>query len=173
MTAQSDKLNRMSSTTAASGGTLRTLRRLLLALIVLGLCGTATELVLLAHYEDVWQAVPLAAIGLALATIVWHVAGGRGVSVRALQITMAALIAIGGIGLFLHFDSNRAFQLDMDATQSGWALFNKVIRAQAPPALAPAVMAQLGLLGLVYTYRHPALSGTAGPETISGDSYDS
>ena len=166
---QSDKLNGMSSRSAASGGTLRTLRRLLLALIVLGLCGTATELVLLAHYEDVWQAVPLGAIGLAFAAIAWHLAGGRGASVRALQITMAALIANGAIGLFLHYDSNLAFQLDMDATQSGWTLFNKVIRAQAPPALAPAVMAQLGLLGLVYTYRHPALSGPAGPETISGD----
>ena len=29
--------------------------------------------------------------------------------------------------------------------------------AKAPPALAPAGMIQMGLLGLLYTYRHPAL----------------
>jgi hypothetical protein len=159
----------MASPLSSPGNTLQTLRRLLLALVVLGLCGTATELVLLAHYEDVWQTVPLSAIALALAAVVWHLVDRRGVSVRALQVTMAALIAIGALGLYLHYDSNLAFQLDMDATQSGWVLFRKVISAQAPPALAPAVMAQLGLLGLAYTYRHPALSGPAGPETISGD----
>jgi hypothetical protein len=36
-------------------------------------------------------------------------------------------------------------------------LFVKVVTAKAPPALAPGVMVQLGLLGLVYTYKHPAL----------------
>jgi hypothetical protein len=45
----------------------------------------------------------------------------------------------------------------MDPSLSGWPLFVKVVTAKAPPALAPGVMVQLGLLGLVYTYRHPAL----------------
>ena len=30
----------------------------------------------------------------------------------------------------------------------------------ATPALAPGALAQLGLLGLLYTYRHPALTHT-------------
>ena len=30
-------------------------------------------------------------------------------------------------------------------------------RAPLAPALAPSALAQLGLLGLLYTYRHPAL----------------
>lgn len=148
----------MSPPAAPPGLTLRTLRRFLLALVVLGLTGTATELVLLAHYEDVWQVVPLIAIGLSLVAAGWHAVDGRGASVRALQIMMGALVIIGGLGLWLHYDSNLGFQLDMDPTQSGWTLFRKVISAQAPPALAPAVMAQLGLLGLVYAFKHPALA---------------
>jgi hypothetical protein len=28
-----------------------------------------------------------------------------------------------------------------------------------PPLLAPGVMMQLGLIGLAYTYKHPALNG--------------
>jgi hypothetical protein len=33
----------------------------------------------------------------------------------------------------------------------------KSITSKAPPALAPAAMIQMGLLGLLYTYKHPAL----------------
>jgi hypothetical protein len=51
----------------------------------------------------------------------------------------------------------------MDPTQSSWTLFTKVMTAHAPPALAPGVMAQLGLLGLIYTYQHPALVGRDSP----------
>ncbi len=31
--------------------------------------------------------------------------------------------------------------------------------AKTPPALAPGSMAQLGLIGLAYTYRHPDIAG--------------
>jgi hypothetical protein len=38
----------------------------------------------------------------------------------------------------------------------GMDLFSKVMTGAAP-ALAPGAMVQLGLLGLIYTFRHPAL----------------
>jgi hypothetical protein len=65
----------------------------------------------------------------------------------------------------LHFRGNMEFQLDIDPSLGGWALVSKVIRAKAPPAMAPAAMAQLGLLGLVYCHRHPALA--RGPRPVS------
>ena len=37
------------------------------------------------------------------------------------------------------------------------ALFWKAMAAKTPPALAPGAMTQLGLLGLAYAFRHPAL----------------
>ena len=40
------------------------LRRLLLVLLLIGLLGSATELVLLKHYENGWMLVPFAAIAL-------------------------------------------------------------------------------------------------------------
>jgi hypothetical protein len=40
---------------------------------------------------------------------------------------------------------------------AGWQLFWQAIRSKTPPALAPGVMIQLGLIGLAYTYRDPAL----------------
>ena len=43
------------------------------------------------------------------------------------------------------------------ASLAGMALFWAAIGAKAPPLLAPGSMVQLGLLGLAYTYKHPAL----------------
>jgi hypothetical protein len=145
----------MSMTSA--GDPAATIRRLLLAVIVLGLCGTAVELVLLEHYEDSSQLVPLFVIGLAIVVIVAHLIRSSSGTVWLLRAVMAFLLVAGGLGVALHYQGSLEFQLEMDATQSGWDLFSKVLHAKSPPTLAPGVMAQLGLLGLVYTFRHPAL----------------
>jgi hypothetical protein len=134
-----------------------TFRRLLLAVLVLGLLGTGTELLLLAHYEDSAQLLPLFIIGLTLLTIAGHMAvGGRG-SLLLLRSVMCFLLASGALGVILHYQGSMEFQVEMDPSLSGWSLFAKVLQAKAPPTLAPGVMAQLGLLGLLYTFRHPAL----------------
>jgi hypothetical protein len=136
---------------------LSTIRRSLLAIIVLGLVGTGTELLLLAHYEDSAQLVPLFFIGLTLVVIAGHVTVGGAGSILLLRVMMGFLVAAGVLGVVLHYRGSMEFQLEMDPTLSGWPLFGRVLRAKAPPTLAPGVMAQLGLLGLVYTYRHPAV----------------
>jgi len=141
---------------SAPGDPLSTIRRSLLAIIVLGLTGTGTELVLLAHYEDSAQLIPLFFIALTLVVIVGHIAVGGAGSVLLLRVMMGFLVAAGALGVVFHYQGSMAFQLEMDPTLSGWALMAKVLQAKAPPTLAPGVMAQLGLLGLVYTYRHPA-----------------
>jgi hypothetical protein len=63
----------------------------------------------------------------------------------------------GVVGMVLHFQVNMEFQLEMDPALSGMALYQKSILAKTPPALAPGAMIQLGLIGLAYTFRHPAL----------------
>lgn len=142
---------------APNAGSSAGLRRLLLALLVLGLTVTAVDLYLLAHYEDLNQLAPFAAIGFALLVVAWHLASRSAASVRALQAAMALLIVAGIVGVVLHFRGNMEFQLDIDPSLGGLELAMKVLRAKAPPAIAPGAMAQLGLLGLIYTYRHPAL----------------
>lgn len=146
-----------------SFGRLPVLRRLLLGLLALGLVGTTVELLLLHHYESVSMAVPLALNTVALAVLALSLFLGGSGPVYLLRVVMAALIAAGGIGVVLHYQGNLAFQIEMDPTQSSWTLFTKVMTAHAPPALAPGVMAQLGLLGLIYTYQHPALVGRDSP----------
>ena len=141
------------------------IRRFILALFALGLVGISVELIVLRHYEDSWQLVPLFLLGLALAIVIWHLFDKSAATIHGLRMIAVFFVITGVTGIVLHYRANLEFQLDMDSSQHGWPLFFKVIHAQAPPALAPGAMAQLGLLGWLYTFRHPAISreGTLAP----------
>ncbi len=145
--------------------TTSALRRFVLAVLTFGLFGVMADLVTLQHFEDSWQLVPLVLIGLALAAIGWYLLGGGAASVRLLQMLMALFLVAGVMGVILHYRGNMEFQLEIDPSLGGWDLFSKVIHAKAPPALAPGAMAQLGLLGLAYAFRHPAFGPRAAPES--------
>lgn len=144
--------------------TLSRIRQWLLGALVFGLLGTFVELLLLAHYEDLLQIVPLALIALALVLAVWHATRPGPAIVRTMQALMAAFVVAGLAGVGLHLRGAAEFQREIDPTQSRWSIFKKTIGAQAPPALAPGIMVQFGLLGLIYTYRLPvAASPDAAP----------
>ena len=133
-------------------------RRILLTILVLGIAGISLELWLMAHTEDAYQLIPLwlAALGIVAATLV--AARPSITSLRVFQAVMALFLVSGVVGMGLHFQGNMEFQKEMDAALSGWALYQKAILAKSPPALAPGAMIQLGLIGLAYTFRHPALA---------------
>ena len=122
---------------AAGGDAPKVLRRLLLAVLTLGLLGTGAELVAFDHFEDVWQAIPIGLILVALAVVFWNATAVSPASVRAMQLLMGAFVAAGLLGIYLHYVGNLEFQLEMDPSQSRWALFTNVIQAKAPPSLAP------------------------------------
>ena len=153
----------MTASAPAEPQPLRTIRSLLLAGLTIGLFGTAVDLFLLGHYEEVWQAVPLGLIALALAIVAVLVVKKTAAAVIALQIAMTFFVGAGIIGIALHYSGNREFQLELDPSLSGWPLVAAVMTAKAPPAMAPASMVQLGLIGLIFTYRHPALSQSRDP----------
>jgi hypothetical protein len=135
-----------------------TLRRWLLVLLIVGLLGTGADLVLLEHYEDSWQVFPLFLISVALVAVGAFLLTKSAIAIRVLQVTMGLCLVAGGMGLALHYQSNAALQREMDPTLPSWEIFKKAMHAQAPPAMAPAAFAQLGLLGLAFSYRHPALA---------------
>lgn len=137
-------------------------RRALALLLMLGLLGSLLELMLFRHHEDAVQVIPLALIGLALvASGALSFRPGRG-TIRAFRLAMGLLIAGGLLGVGLHLRANLEFQTEIDPTLRGWALVSKALHAKAPPALAPGILAQLGLLGLIlasgHTVRHAATS---------------
>jgi hypothetical protein len=136
---------------------LRVIRGGLLALVAFGTVGMTIELLLIGHTEDANQLIPLvlAAAGLVVSAIV--AVRPRMFALRALQFVMLLYIGAGIVGIVLHVQANAEFQHDIDPTIAGMALYRKVLTATAPPALAPGMLMQLGLLGLLYTYRHPVL----------------
>ena len=140
------------------GTAIRRLRRFLSAILLFTTAGTFVELVLLDHYEDWWQRIPLVLLGLTAVVLFWHGVRGGGASVRAVQVVMGLLVAGSIIGMVLHYRASAAYFREMDPTTGGWPLVSKVLHSKAPPALAPGVLLQMGLIGLAFTYRHPALN---------------
>jgi hypothetical protein len=128
------------------------LRLWVLGVIVLGLIGTVTELILLEHYEQALQYVPLVLIALGVVVLAWHYAGQGNASLRAVQIVMALFVLSGFVGMLAHFNGSMEYQLELNPDMSTWELLEKILHAKAPPLLAPGMMIQLGLLGLAYAY---------------------
>jgi len=128
------------------------LRRWILGVLVLGLLGTVTELVLLEHYEQPMQFVPLVLIVAAIAVLAWDFRRHDAASRRAVQIVMALFVLAGFIGFMAHFYGSAEYQLELNPDMTTWELLERVLRAKAPPLLAPGMMLQLGLLGLAYVF---------------------
>ena len=132
------------------------LRTLLLVILVVSLVGTITELLLLEHVEDAWQWTPIVLMTAALLTLGWHALDRGPASLNVLRGLMVLCVVSGFLGVLLHYRGNVEFELEMYPDLSGWKLFKESMMG-ATPALAPGAMIQVGLVGLAWTFRHPAL----------------
>jgi hypothetical protein len=128
------------------------LRLWVLGVLVLGLIGTVTELILLEHYEQALQFVPLVLIALGVVVLAWNYARADTASLRALQIVMGLFVLSGFAGMAAHFNGSMEYQLELNPDMSTWELLEKILHAKAPPLLAPGMMMQMGLLGLAYAF---------------------
>ena len=141
-------------------GTLGTLRRILIATLAVGIAGTATELLLLEHYEGWQQLLPVVLLGLALPACAWIAVRPSAASVRMLQILMAVFLLSGALGVVFHYQGNVEFELEMYPTMAGAELFRATMTG-ATPVLAPGTLVLLGMVGFACTYRHPRLQSRA------------
>jgi hypothetical protein len=147
----------------ASPQTISRLRIFLLALLIVGMCATLLELVLLEHTESRTQLMPLALLGLGVSCALLVAWRTNRSTLTALRVVMSLCILAGLLGLYLHYRGNVEFELEMSPAMKGWELIKAALMG-ATPALAPGTMAQLGLLGWAFTYKHPALRSAATPE---------
>ncbi len=134
--------------------TLAAIRRLLLGALAVGVLGTSGELILLRHIEKPAQWIPLVFLAAGLPVLIWHAVAPSAASVRVLQGLMLAFIALGVIGVGLHYDGNVEFERELHPDERGWEFVRKTI-AGATPVLAPGSMVLLGLVGLAHAYHHP------------------
>lgn len=132
------------------------IRHLLHALVAIGSLGLGAELVLLEHYEERLQWLPLIGLGAGMLALSALVVRPNARTVRLFQLVMAAFVILGAIGTWLHYSANVALELEMTPDMGGVALIWTALRG-GTPTLAPGALAQVGLLGLIATVGHPAL----------------
>ncbi len=133
------------------------LRRGILVIFLLGSVGLGAELLLLGHFEEWRQLVPLVLLGFGLVLSAARLICRGAVLLRLFRLTMLAFVAGGMVGYWFHLSANMEFELELYPTLAGLDLLSGALGG-ALPALAPGALLQLGLAGLLYTYRHPALS---------------
>ena len=131
-------------------------RRMLLGLVYVGIFGLLGELILLGHTESTFQWVPIISLVVGLLAAMAMTFRPAPATVRPFRWIMWVFVVAGVVGVYLHLDGNYEWALERSSTLAGRELFWEVISG-ATPVLAPGALAQLGLLGLILTYRHPAL----------------
>lgn len=133
---------------------LSAVRKLILIVFVIGLFGTGGELLLIGHTDGYQQWIPIVLMAFSVAVLFIHWIFFKPLTVRLFQLTMIMFVLSSLAGIWLHYQGNLEFELEMYPASHGFELFKQSVSG-ASPTLAPGAMLQLGLLGLVYSYRHP------------------
>lgn len=142
--------------TASVGGTIR---KALVAILIFGLFGTEVELFLLKHTDGFWQLVPVVLVGATLVLAIWAAVRPGPASLNALRVVSGIFLIVGLVGVYQHFTGNIGYEQESNPGLGGAELYKAALMGTTP-LLAPGVMLQLGLIGLLFTYRHPAFQRT-------------
>ena len=135
----------------SSEAILTVVRRALAVILVVAMAGILVELLLIEHFEDAWQLVPLCLLGLGLGSLGWHALAPSAASARVWRTLMGLFIVAGFIGFYLHYSGNVEFELEQNPNATRWVLFREAMMG-ATPALAPGAMIQIGLIGWLYGF---------------------
>ncbi|MEV0456722.1 hypothetical protein [Catellatospora methionotrophica] len=144
--------------------TATTLRAGMLVLAAVAITGTAVELAMERHWNGAVQLIPWFALAALVAAWILTAWRPRHVTLRAARVLAALVLLACVYGVWEHIESNlNAGWLDAfyaagwESLGTGtrwWYAITKTVGA-APP-LAPGVLAQVALLVLLATWRHPA-----------------
>jgi len=138
--------------------TLAAIRSVTLAVLIIALVGTGLELALLGHFEEPAQIIPVSLILASLVVLAVYAVRRGPMILRLFQVLMALFVVAGVTGIVLHYRSNVEFELELYPAMEGMEFLTKVLTG-AIPVLAPGTMIHLGLLGGIYTFRHPVFGG--------------
>jgi len=122
------------------------LRRLLLATFLGGVIGTCAELLLLEHFEDVKQWIPIASCAIGAFICLWYWLRPGRVSLSAFRLVLVTFAISGALGLVLHYRGNVEFEKEMYPELAGRTLVWQSLTG-ATPTLAPGAMILLAVVG--------------------------
>ncbi|MCI4671777.1 MAG: hypothetical protein MRZ79_26785 [Bacteroidia bacterium] len=126
------------------------LKQVIVWALLFMMIGTSMELYLLGHYEDSKQFIPLTCIGISLLFMVILQFQRSGMMIKVFRLLMGLTALSGLYGVYLHLLANYEFEQEMKPTESAWNLFLESLSG-ALPALAPASMIVLALIGYSYS----------------------
>ena len=156
-------MSRVDARTATDDASV--LRRSLVGLVVVAICGLTAELLVERHWGTAVRLVPwFALVALAYAALLL-MRRPTPVAVRRARLLAGAVMIAATVGVALHINENYvAGPLDqryeqlwagMSEVERWWAAFSKAVGPA--PTFAPAALALVSLVLLVATQRHPAL----------------
>ena len=125
------------------------LKQVITVALLFMMAGTAMELYLLEHYEDVLQLIPILCIGIALLLVFILFFRRTSITMGLFKIVLGITALSGIYGTFLHLRANYEFELEMKPGAHGWDLFTESLSG-ALPTLAPGSMIVLALIGYSY-----------------------
>jgi hypothetical protein len=131
-------------------GTLVTLRRLLVALMIFGASGLLVELALLEHWGELRLWGPMLVLAVSIPLAVRTLVSPIRQALLVLRACMLVMIGSGLLGVWFHLEGNLAFERELYPTHDVLPLLLEAFKG-ATPTLAPGALIQLGLLGLLTT----------------------
>jgi hypothetical protein len=140
---------------SSDAATIQGVRLLIMSAIALALIVIEVELIYVGHTganNGQLIAVVLVAVGLATAT--WHTIARNTASIVVFRINMYLFLVFGLDGILTHYHAGVQSALKSQPALSGFPLLVAALSGNIP-LLAPGMLIQVGLLGLVYTYNHP------------------
>ena len=131
------------------------LRQLLWGIALLATLFTPLELIFSKHYQEPSMLIPFAMVGLALVGLlaVWRWPSRQ--ILWLFQGVMGLLFVVSALGVWFHLQGNLEVVREVTPNLAGWPMLWKVLSGAAP-ALAPGLLAFVGMLGLAFTFQHPA-----------------
>jgi hypothetical protein len=146
--------------------TAQILRRVVLAIITFGLFGTVAELLLMGHYKELTQWPPLILLGLTALGIILMIRLPNPTTLRLFRWLMVIVAASALAGLYFHLHGNVEFKQETHPELAGLPLYWQALKGGIP-VLAPGMMAQLGLLGVAFTFKHPNWQHVSNTATVN------
>ena len=124
--------------------------------MLVGAGGLLLELLLLEHWDSRWQWTPLVLLGVVLVLGAAVLRRATRPLLRAFRVVLALCVAAGALGVWFHLDENLEFEREMNPAVTVGPLLREAALG-ATPLLAPGALLHLGLVGLLFAFRHPAL----------------
>jgi hypothetical protein len=142
-------------TTSSDAATLQVVRRWILAAIAAALIATEAELIFVRHFgNNNGQMIAVVLAGSGLISMAWHAIARNTPSIVVFRFLMYLFLVFGIDGLLVHYNFAVHAALKSHPALVGLPLLYATLSGEIP-LLAPGMMIQVGLLGLLYTFHHP------------------